>query len=653
MRRGAMLLDYDNDGLLDLLVGGAGRAPGSFATSAAQWVDVTRTPPAARSRAAPRRERAVADVRPRRRQRHPAASRRGDGAVRLWRNEGGSRSAVVRVQLAARVSNRSGPSAPRWRCAPAACAESSRRRRRRRRSRPRICCSASARRTAADIVRVLWPSGILQTELAPLRRGRGDEDRGARSQALVVPVPVHLERLALRVRDRLSRRRRDGRLGRARRRGITPDPDEYVRIRGDQLRARGGRYELRITNELEEAMFLDRVQLVAVDHPRDVEVYPNEGLRDRRGRPSASMRHVGARRRDGHRRARSRRAAAGAVARSPLSRRLRALPDSRLRGDAQLTIDLARVRSRACCCSPAGPTTRSRPTTSRRRRRDSRCSRRSCRCEDADGHVADGHRGHRVSGRPSADDRRRSQRAASPARRARSASSRTCAIYWDQILVDTSPERCARPRLTRRVDPESAALQSRGFSAESLAGWPASRSRYDYARVSTTVAVEDARPGVTRDTGMSRRCCRAADDMFAIAAPGDEIALTFDAAAFPPLRAGFARTFLLYADGFSKEMNIRSATPDTRRVRCRFTRCAAIPTVADERYPTRRSARAYRERYNTRDRHRAGAVARPQRRRCTPGSDDHPLLRCRLPDRLRQSARTARRWRRTPIACWR
>ena len=31
-----------------------------------------------------------------------------------------------------------------------------------------------------------------------------------------------------------------------------PDPDEYVRIRGDQLRARDGRYELRITNELEE-----------------------------------------------------------------------------------------------------------------------------------------------------------------------------------------------------------------------------------------------------------------------------------------------------------------------------------------------------------------------------------------------------------------
>ena len=60
----------------------------------------------------------------------------------------------------------------------------------------------------------------------------------------------------------------------------TPDPDEYVRIRGDQLQPRDGRYELRVTNELEEAMFLDRVRLLAIDHPDDVDVFPNEGLKE-------------------------------------------------------------------------------------------------------------------------------------------------------------------------------------------------------------------------------------------------------------------------------------------------------------------------------------------------------------------------------------
>ena len=55
---------------------------------------------------------------------------------------------------------------------------------------------------------------------------------------------------------------------------------EYVRIRSDQLKEKDGRYELRVTNELEEALFADRFQLIAVDHPREVEVYPNEGMTD-------------------------------------------------------------------------------------------------------------------------------------------------------------------------------------------------------------------------------------------------------------------------------------------------------------------------------------------------------------------------------------
>src|SRR6185295_13518084 len=58
----------------------------------------------------------------------------------------------------------------------------------------------------------------------------------------------------------------------------TPDPDEYVRLTSEQLVARDGRLEVRVTNELEEALFLDHVHLEAVAHPRDVEVHPAEGM---------------------------------------------------------------------------------------------------------------------------------------------------------------------------------------------------------------------------------------------------------------------------------------------------------------------------------------------------------------------------------------
>src|SRR5437660_6010935 len=37
---------------------------------------------------------------------------------------------------------------------------------------------------------------------------------------------------------------------------------------------------MRVTNELEESMFVDRLQLIAVVHPIGTEVYPNEGMSD-------------------------------------------------------------------------------------------------------------------------------------------------------------------------------------------------------------------------------------------------------------------------------------------------------------------------------------------------------------------------------------
>lgn len=57
------------------------------------------------------------------------------------------------------------------------------------------------------------------------------------------------------------------------------DHDEYVKIPGEALRSADARLRIAITEELREAVFLDRARLLAVDHPVDTEIYPNEFLR--------------------------------------------------------------------------------------------------------------------------------------------------------------------------------------------------------------------------------------------------------------------------------------------------------------------------------------------------------------------------------------
>jgi hypothetical protein len=168
-------------------------------------------------------------------------------------------------------------------------------------------------------------------------------------------------------------------------------------------------------------------------------------------------------------------------------------------------------------------------------------------------------------------------------------------IYWDQILVDTSGGDL--PVKMTPLDPIAADLRWRGFSAEDSAD---GREPFgaDYSRVSATSPWK-ALPGRYTREGDVRPLVLERDDMFAIAGPGDEIAVTFDANRAPAVPRGWQRTFLLYADGFSKEMNIRSATPDTLGP-LPFHAMTRYPYGSDEHYPETPRYREYLQRYNTR-----------------------------------------------------
>jgi hypothetical protein len=140
-------------------------------------------------------------------------------------------------------------------------------------------------------------------------------------------------------------------------------------------------------------------------------------------------------------------------------------------------------------------------------------------------------------------------------------------------------------------------LRDRGFSAEAS---PDGREPfgYDYARVSR-VSSWKTFPGRYTRLGDVRELLVASDDVFVVSRPGDELALSFDAKDLPPLPAGWTRTFLLHADGFSKEMDINSATPDSLGP-LPFHEMSRYPYAAPEAYPMTPEKLALLERYNTR-----------------------------------------------------
>jgi hypothetical protein len=273
-------LDYDNDGVLDLLVVTA-KGPHLLRNLGATWADVTST-----SLGAPKQTAfdgaalAVADL---------DADGDADALVGTPKrlvsltNDGGNRNRSLAVQMVGRVSNkgavgvkvdiRAGSLRQKTETSAAVPMAA-----------PADVVFGLGSRRGADAVRIIWVSGIVQTETE-----MGPPAAAAKRLALTVneldrkpsSCPYLYTWNGTRfefVTDFLG----GGEMGYYHAPGVwsTPDPVEYVRIAPGQLASKDGRYELRVTNELEEVLYLDRVRLLAIDHPQDVEVHPDEGMTD-------------------------------------------------------------------------------------------------------------------------------------------------------------------------------------------------------------------------------------------------------------------------------------------------------------------------------------------------------------------------------------
>jgi tetratricopeptide (TPR) repeat protein len=126
----------------------------------------------------------------------------------------------------------------------------------------------------ADVVRMLWPTGVLEDEIqvAGMREQTFTEldRRGSSCPTLFVWDGTHYQLVgdmlgAGVVGHWIAPGQRD-----------IPRPTEYIKIDRNAIREKEGRLSFRFMEPLEEAVYLDQVKLLAVDHPSSEEVYPNE-----------------------------------------------------------------------------------------------------------------------------------------------------------------------------------------------------------------------------------------------------------------------------------------------------------------------------------------------------------------------------------------
>ena len=374
---------------------------------------------------------------------------------------------------------------------------------------------------------------------------------------------------------------------------------EYLRIPGDALQPRDGRYFLQLTEELWETAYADEVRLLAVDHPDSVDVFVDERFVPP-GKVSLRLFQIARR----------------SHPRSAIDERGNDVLPALLKSDDVYVSNLVPTKYQgvvephdlildlgADAGTPGAylflrgwiyPTDAS-INVALAQQSAIRVASPSLEVRDAAGHwrtaIAD-------IGFPSGKDKTMviDLTGKFPTTDHHVRIRTTMQIYWDEAFV--ARDLGGGAARTTNLQPLGADLHFRGFSRMYRKGGRYGPYWFDYNDVAKESPWRPIDGAFTR-FGDVLPLLRESDDMYVIMGPGDEATLQFDASSASALPKGWRRDFLLYTDGWIKDSDLNTAF-GTRVDPLPFHRIRSYPYSAGDEYPTDSAHRNYMSEYNTR-----------------------------------------------------
>ncbi|HKN24561.1 MAG TPA: FG-GAP-like repeat-containing protein [Candidatus Acidoferrum sp.] len=170
-------------------------------------------------------------------------------------------------------------------------------------------------------------------------------------------------------------------------------------------------------------------------------------------------------------------------------------------------------------------------------------------------------------------------------------------IYWDSVRIDQTPEQ--KDVRISEVPLATAELAFLGYPKE-IRLHPASDTVYSYTHRSLTGPYAHAAGNYTRYGDVKNLLSRS-DDKFTVFSSGEGVKLEFDPAGLPALPIGWVRDYFFYADGFEKDLDFYAANAFTVEPLPRHG-LIAYPYPEGQEYPTDADHLGYEFDYNTRQR---------------------------------------------------